>query len=449
MEFECKVLFAVWMWLNLRRNSTRHVESKGMHPILKARFALTCRCLSPPPEIHLLVLVNFWKSSGCCISPSRVKHTNYIDELNSCERGFLVPKGWIEVLMLWRTAANITFEAVSSQSWFILVARPLAECGGFNAVGKITWDDRCRCPMFSEITWAIALRFCTRLTMPCVTLEHNEVVIVHEHRGEPDGMVICHLPFGPTAYFGNELSKGIDLQGSVMFTVLDTPMHHWHLEAAYEAGVWECTEWMIMNAWSNCRCKLLWLLWCGSVFACLQLQWRGLSNVVLRHDLAEKPPPMSEVPHKDMLLRAMVKNMHEISWKIFCEANPHLVFHGFTAKTGLRLKTILQAGQKLGIFGALQDFLWLFQITLLRFESFRINDRIDRRFFPPAKQAGDRVMTFANRQRLTLSLEPLEPSMACCWRRCFCHRRFPARSWRDLFSSSQLRQAWKRVDAGK
>ena len=30
----------------------------------------------------------------------------------------------------------------------------------------------------------------------------------------------------------------------------------------------------------------------------------GLSNVVLRHDLAEKPPPMSEVPHKDML-RAM------------------------------------------------------------------------------------------------------------------------------------------------
>jgi U3 small nucleolar ribonucleoprotein protein IMP4 len=45
---------------------------------------------------------------------------------------------------------------------------------------------------------------------------------------------------------------------------------------------------------------------------------QGLSNVVLRHDLADKPPTMSE-------------------------ANPHLVFHGFTAKTGLRLKTILQA----------------------------------------------------------------------------------------------------------
>lgn len=271
MEFECKVLFAVWMWLNLRRNSTRHVESKGTHPILKARFALTRRCLSPPPEIHLLVLVNFWKSSGCCISPSCFKCTDYVDKLNSCERGFLVPKGWIEVLMLWRTVANITF-AVSSQSWFVLVARPLAECGGFNAVGKITWDDRCRRPMLSEITWKHpCCTCCTRCTMPCVTakstLEHNEVVIVHEHRGEPDGMVVCHLPFGPTAYFGNELSRSIDFQSFVMFTVLDTPMCQWHLEATYEAGVWECAECMMLNAWSNgrcmqmrCRCKLLWLL---------------------------------------------------------------------------------------------------------------------------------------------------------------------------------------------
>lgn len=92
--------------------------------------------------------------------------------------------------------------------------------------------------------------------------EMTDVVLVHEHRGEPDGMVVCHLPFGPTAYF-------------------------------------------------------------------------GLSNVVLRHDLSEKPPTVSE-------------------------ANPHLIFHGFTAKTGRRVKTILQA------------------------------------LFPPAKPLGDRVMTFAN-----------------------------------------------------
>ncbi|KAG1659128.1 hypothetical protein FOA52_013797 [Chlamydomonas sp. UWO 241] len=32
--------------------------------------------------------------------------------------------------------------------------------------------------------------------------DFTDVVILHEHRGEPDGMVVCHLPFGPTAYFG-------------------------------------------------------------------------------------------------------------------------------------------------------------------------------------------------------------------------------------------------------
>jgi len=30
----------------------------------------------------------------------------------------------------------------------------------------------------------------------------TDVVIVHEHRGQPDGMIVSHLPYGPTAYFG-------------------------------------------------------------------------------------------------------------------------------------------------------------------------------------------------------------------------------------------------------
>uniref|UniRef100_A0A7S1FDJ4 Brix domain-containing protein n=1 Tax=Noctiluca scintillans TaxID=2966 RepID=A0A7S1FDJ4_NOCSC len=92
--------------------------------------------------------------------------------------------------------------------------------------------------------------------------EMTDAIIIHEHRGEPDGLIVSHLPFGPTAYF-------------------------------------------------------------------------GLSNVVLRHDLSKKPPPMSE-------------------------ANPHLIFHGFTAKVGKRVQTILKA------------------------------------LFPPAKVLGDRVMTFGN-----------------------------------------------------
>ncbi|MCD7469988.1 hypothetical protein HAX54_009494 [Datura stramonium] len=33
--------------------------------------------------------------------------------------------------------------------------------------------------------------------------EHTaDVILMHEHRGVPDGIIISHLPFGPTAYFG-------------------------------------------------------------------------------------------------------------------------------------------------------------------------------------------------------------------------------------------------------
>jgi U3 small nucleolar ribonucleoprotein protein IMP4 len=30
----------------------------------------------------------------------------------------------------------------------------------------------------------------------------TDLVIAHEHRGDPDGIIVCHLPYGPTAYFG-------------------------------------------------------------------------------------------------------------------------------------------------------------------------------------------------------------------------------------------------------
>jgi U3 small nucleolar ribonucleoprotein protein IMP4 len=35
----------------------------------------------------------------------------------------------------------------------------------------------------------------------CRQSEFTDVVIVQETRGEPDGLVICHLPMGPTAFF--------------------------------------------------------------------------------------------------------------------------------------------------------------------------------------------------------------------------------------------------------
>lgn len=35
----------------------------------------------------------------------------------------------------------------------------------------------------------------------CQQSEFSDVVIVQETRGEPDGLVVCHLPLGPTAFF--------------------------------------------------------------------------------------------------------------------------------------------------------------------------------------------------------------------------------------------------------
>jgi U3 small nucleolar ribonucleoprotein protein IMP4 len=32
--------------------------------------------------------------------------------------------------------------------------------------------------------------------------EVTDLVLLHEHRGEPDGMIVTHLPLGPTVYFG-------------------------------------------------------------------------------------------------------------------------------------------------------------------------------------------------------------------------------------------------------
>ena len=35
----------------------------------------------------------------------------------------------------------------------------------------------------------------------CRKSNATDLVILHEHRGQPDGMVISHFPYGPTAYF--------------------------------------------------------------------------------------------------------------------------------------------------------------------------------------------------------------------------------------------------------
>ncbi|PVD24095.1 hypothetical protein C0Q70_14565 [Pomacea canaliculata] len=40
-----------------------------------------------------------------------------------------------------------------------------------------------------------------QLVDACRANDVTDIIIVQEHRGVPDGMTICHLPYGPTAYF--------------------------------------------------------------------------------------------------------------------------------------------------------------------------------------------------------------------------------------------------------
>jgi len=40
-----------------------------------------------------------------------------------------------------------------------------------------------------------------QLIHACRANNVTDFIIVHEHRGNPDSLVICHLPYGPTAYF--------------------------------------------------------------------------------------------------------------------------------------------------------------------------------------------------------------------------------------------------------
>lgn len=40
-----------------------------------------------------------------------------------------------------------------------------------------------------------------QLIEACRANDVTDFIVVHERRGDPDGLVICHLPYGPTAYF--------------------------------------------------------------------------------------------------------------------------------------------------------------------------------------------------------------------------------------------------------
>merc|ERR1712086_261294 len=60
----------------------------------------------------------------------------------------------------------------------------------------------------------------------CNANDITDLVVVHEHRGVPDGIVVCHLPYGPTAHFSlmNPVLRH-DLKDSNLGTVSEVYPH--------------------------------------------------------------------------------------------------------------------------------------------------------------------------------------------------------------------------------
>ncbi|KAL5994745.1 hypothetical protein ACLOJK_024798 [Asimina triloba] len=54
------------------------------------------------------------------------------------------------------------------------------------------------CPSFPSFAPMVI----SEIIETCRSHDFTDVILVHEHRGQPDGLTISHLPFGPTAYFG-------------------------------------------------------------------------------------------------------------------------------------------------------------------------------------------------------------------------------------------------------
>lgn len=66
----------------------------------------------------------------------------------------------------------------------------------------------------------------------CRAQEITDLIIVHEHRGQPDGLIVSHLPYGPTAFFGlsnvvlrHDIKSGMQAQGSSLDTVSEAYPH--------------------------------------------------------------------------------------------------------------------------------------------------------------------------------------------------------------------------------
>lgn len=60
----------------------------------------------------------------------------------------------------------------------------------------------------------------------CKTNDVTDLIIIHEHRGVPDAMIVCHFPYGPTAYFSlHNVILRHDLKSEISGTISEAYPH--------------------------------------------------------------------------------------------------------------------------------------------------------------------------------------------------------------------------------
>jgi rRNA maturation protein Rpf1 len=123
------------------------------------------------------------------------------------------------------------------------------------------------------------------LVESCRSHDYTDLVVVHEHRGEPDGLVVCHLPYGPTAYFG----------------IFNTVLRH-------DIGDKKQVSWLPRQAGPGAHRE---------------------------REQPQRPELLSHSMHATLPTRLL--QVGTIS-----EAYPHLIFERFTSKLGTRVANILK-----------------------------------------------------------------------------------------------------------
>lgn len=164
------------------------------------------------------------------------------------------------------------------------------------------------------------LQVVTELVESCRSHDFTDLVMVHEHRGEPDGLVVCHLPYGPTAYFG----------------IFNTVLRHDIGDKKQVGGCvggWEGLEGTAGGSGSALVCARGPALVCWvSIQLCQQRR--------LRPGCCLKPPSPPWLPPSPTPPCPSPANSRQVG--TISEAYPHLIFDRFTSKLGTRVSGVYQ-----------------------------------------------------------------------------------------------------------